>query len=281
MYWLARMHPLRFLLAIAACLILVMEPGRTQKPAAATSGMPPSAGPVTAPLSAGARCVIPAGLLSGAPGALANTARALHPGGHLRILAVGSALVGPHLGADEAFPRRMVDTLRHLAPGVTVQLDMRSDRGATAAELVPILRTELDSHVYQLVLWQTGTVDAARKLRLQDFGRALADGVKTARAKGSDVMLIDPQFSRLLEERADLAPYEARIAQEARSPNTQLFPRFALMQHWVETGSLDVEKAPRDDRRATIVRLHECLADALAHAIVAGATPPAGSQASE
>lgn len=217
--------------------------------------------------------------LAPTPGRLVHTARALETDRHLDILAVGSALVSPHLGADEAFPHRMVDTLRGTSPGVSIHLQMRSERGATAPELLPILRAELARRPYQLVVWQTGTVDAARKARPDEFGRALAEGVALAHTHGSDVILIDPQFSRMLEERADLDPYEDRIKASAQAPETQLFPRFSLMRAWVEAGVLDLEKSPHAERPAMVARLHECLAAALAHAILTGAGQPSRSPA--
>ena len=71
--------------------------------------------------------------------------------------------------------------------------------------------------------------------------------------------------------RADLSPYEHILQATSDLPGVTIFRRYALMQHWIETGQLDLERATRGERRKTIERLHECLAQSLAAMVLSGA----------
>jgi hypothetical protein len=200
---------------------------------------------------------------------LPHVAAVLKPGGTLDILAVGSAtMVGAHGGPEGSVPDRTAEDLRRAVPGVTVRLTSRGGRGVTAADMVGTMSEELDRHPYQLLLWQTGTVEAARNLPPAQFAATLAEGTKRAHAADADVILIDPQFSRLLTAKTNLAPYEETLEQAAKMPDVVLFARFALMRRWVESGQIDLETVTRADREPTLDRLRECQRRALAQTIL-------------
>ncbi len=229
-----------------------------------------SAATPQAPPASQASCGVPPGIL-GASRPLPNTARVLHAGGPLGVLAIGSAFgQSRYLGADDSLPARIAADLRKAWPDKPVELRLRSDRGATTGEMVAVLRRELSVHPAVLVLWQTGTVDAARKISVAAFGQALAQGVQLARQAGSDIILIDPQYSRVLEAHVDVSPYEEQFARAASAPGAALFPRYALMHSWVRSGGLDLERAGRPERREAVAELQLCLAHALSREIIAG-----------
>jgi hypothetical protein len=60
-----------------------------------------------------------------------------------------------------------------------------------------------------------------------------------------------------------------RIA--AAASGAQLFSRWAIMRHWVETERIDLERAPPRQRLEVADRLHDCLAQALVAYILDGA----------
>jgi hypothetical protein len=204
---------------------------------------------------------------------LSHVAPQLRAGGHLEILAIGS---GTMLGApgdpEGGFPVRAARVLQDASPGVVVHVTMHGGRGLTASEMLAMLKRELAAHRYSLVLWQTGTVEAISKLPSDEFHRILLEGAQAARNAGADLVLIDPQFTRFLNGRTDLAPYEHTLQATANLPGVTIFRRYALMQHWVETGQLDLERATRWERRKTIERLHACLAQSLAAMVLRGAS---------
>ena len=219
-------------------------------------------------------CDVPADLVAPAH-RLARLDHTLEPGGRLEVLALGSgSLLGLRGGLDGSVPEYMVESLRATAPGATVHLTLHGARAATAAEMLVAMRKELAAHPYQLVLWQTGTVEAVRKVPPAQFHDTLTEGAVAAAAAGADLVLIDVPFSRLLEDHSDLQPYRAVIQDLSGQGDVALFRRYDLMRHWAESGAIDVEAAARGERNRVAERLRACLGQALARLVLAAR--PAG-----
>ena len=218
-------------------------------------------------------CDVPADLVAPTH-PLAALGRVLHPGGRLDVLALGSGtLLGRRGGVEGSVPEHMVDALRAAVPGMTVRLTLQGARAETAATMLAVMHSELAQHAYQLVLWQTGTVEAVRKLPPEQFRQTLTDGTDTALKAGADLVLIDVPYSRLLVNHSDLQPYRDVIQGIAAHVDVTLFRRYDLMRHWVEAGTIDMEAAGRGERDRTADRLRSCLGLALARLILA-ARPP-------
>ena len=108
------------------------------------------------------------------------------------------------------------------------------------------------------MVWQTGTVEAVRRLPPEEFARTLDAGAEAARAAGADLVLVDPQYSRMLQSHTTLAPYRETMQQAARRHAAVLFRRFDLIRQWVEAGAA----RPGEHRQAGPVengRAAECL----------------------
>ena len=232
---------------------------------------------------------------------LPHVAAALQPGKTLKVLAIGSAtMFGPEasqgrgtltsqvLGSgpgpagtpsqtfaqqpsERAFPLQMAKQLRDMVPGAEVQVVVRGGRGLLATEMLALLHAELSATHYDLVIWQTGTVEAVRNLLPSEFGQTLADGADTAQAAGADLVLVDPQFSRFLQANSNLDPYLQALQQVAAMPDVVLFHRFDLMRGWANDGQIDLEHTARSDRQKAIETLHACLGRSLARLVLASA----------
>jgi acyl-CoA thioesterase-1 len=205
---------------------------------------------------------------------LERVASAIAAGGPVNVLAVGSATtVGDQPGADRnsAFPYRMVQALQAALPKVSFALTLRGGRGMTAEDMLPLIEAALTEQHYQLVVWQTGTVEAVRGQRPDGMVAALQEGIEHARDAGADVVLVDPQFSRFLRANADLDPYETAMQQVAAMPGVVLFRRFDVMQSWADDGGLDLERARLADRRKMMALLNTCVGETLARFVLNGA----------
>ncbi len=198
---------------------------------------------------------------------LSAFARAVHAGGPVSVLAVGSASTAEN-GA--AYPRVMMESLQAAFPKATLRLDVRGKRGLTATEMLNLLSKALAERRYALVLWQTGTVDAVRGLRPEELADALEKGATNVAAAGADLVLIDPQFSRFLSANVDLTPYELVMERAASLPGVALFRRYDLMRDWAASGGLDMEAAAPAKRPAAGALVHACVGRALADFILAG-----------
>ena len=214
--------------------------------------------------------------------ALPRVAVALAKRGQVEILAIGSgstvgdvsSAAGPAFVYKRplaSFPYRMQETLQAAQPAARFNLTVKGGRNMTAETMLPLLRQELAAHHYDLVLWQTGTVEAVRGLRPEAMADVLQDGIEAAQVDDADVIMVDPQFSRFLRANTDLAPYEAAIQQTVTVTGATLFHRFDLTQLWVKNGEIDLEQVSRDARDHTIAVLNICLGRALAKFVLTGA----------
>ena len=222
---------------------------------------------------------------------------AVKTGGVLNILVVGSAtvfspseslqpgtvtgqalgLVGVKTGElpppnGAAFPQQMARALEASQPGLKVNVTVRGGRGMLASEMLDIIRNELRSAHYDLVVWQTGTVEAVRNVKLGAFDQTLSDGAAAVAAAAADLVLVDPQYSRFLHANADVDAYTKALQQTAAQPGVALFHRFDLMRHWSTTGQIDLEHTPKAARVATVEQLHACIGQALARYVTASAS---------
>ena len=244
--------------------------------------------------------------VAGAIAAMPHVEPALKTGGVLRVLAVGSAtMFGPDATlmpgtvtsqalsraatpttgnpsvpptspvptseVDKAFPTQMALALQAAVPGLKVEVVLRGGRGLTAQDMLDLIRKELAVSQFQLVLWQTGTVEAVRNTPTGEFAQVLSEGAEAVDAASANLVLIDPQYSRFLQTNSNLDPYTQALQQTASMPGVLLFRRYDLMRSWVTDGQIDLERTPKADRRKTVELLHSCLGRQLARLVLAGA----------
>ncbi len=204
-------------------------------------------------------------------GTLPRVAAALNAHG-LDVLAIGSGSVLGVRGRPEgSFPDHMAQDLRAGLPGTEIHLTVQGERGLTAAAMLATLHKDLAGQHVALVVWQTGTVEAVRKLPLDEFARTLDEGAEAVRAAGADLILVDQQYSRLLQAHVDLPPYRAAMQQAAQRHHAVLFSRFDLIRQWVEAGDLDLESAAKADRPKMAALRNACLGQALARTVLRAA----------
>ena len=86
-----------------------------------------------------------------------------------------------------------------------------------------------------LLLWQMGTNSLIRDHTLNDRGASIREGVDKARAIGSDVVLIDPQFAPKVIAKPQVGKMVEFIAATAKMEDVGLFRRFEVMKEWSET----------------------------------------------
>ena len=182
----------------------------------------------------------------------------------LKILVVGTAssmLPGPD-GANLAYPAKLDAALKRRLPSIAVTVVTRTKPRQTAGEMAENMEKLLAEEKPNLVLWQTGTNDAMRGLDPEEFRSSVADGVDTIKASGSDVILINMQYSPRTESIVAVATYADNMRWVAREHEVPLFDRLAIMRHWNESGAIDLYAATKDIRMAA--QVHDCIGRALA-----------------
>jgi hypothetical protein len=117
-----------------------------------------------------------------------------------------------------------------------------------------------------LVIWQTGTVDAMRSIDPDDFRAAVDDGVAALQSAGTDVILMNLQYSPRTETMISAAPYIDNMRVVAQQHDVPLFDRFAVMRHWNEAGDFDLFSASHGLDLAK--RVHDCLGRGLSKFVI-------------
>jgi hypothetical protein len=190
----------------------------------------------------------------------------------LKVVVVGSAsslLAGPGGKQEAAYPARLEAALSKRLPGVKVTVAIFAKPRTTAdsmeEEIERLVRTEKPA----VLIWQTGTVDAIRRIDPEDFRSAIDQGVAAVLEADSDIVLMNPQYSPRTESMIEVQPYAEAMRFIALQHEVPLFDRFAVMRQWGELGTFDL----LDPTKKTDVaeRVHQCVAELLAEQIVQSA----------
>ncbi len=191
----------------------------------------------------------------------------------LSVLVVGSGssnLPGP-AGAKMAYPARLQNALGEALPGVvvTVATDVKSRR--TAAAMLRSMPKALAAAKPQLVIWQTGTVDAMQAVETDSFSDTLEAGIAQARKAGADVILVNAQYSPRTESMIALSDYAEDMRWVAVQYDVPLFNRFGIMRLWADLGTFNFRSAR--NKLDTAQRVHDCIGRLLADLVVGAAKP--------
>jgi hypothetical protein len=205
-------------------------------------------------------CEVPAYLLS-SESSLPKVAEAVKTGGKLDVLVVGSRSSTINTPDGTAYPGRLEAVLREKLPGVKVNVNVELQIKKTAEEVAAGLGKLAEERKPTLVIWQTGTVDALRSVDPDDFRVGVDDGVAALQSAGTDVILMNLQYSPRTETMISAAPYIDNMRVVAQQHDVPLFDRFAVMRHWNEQGDFDLFSTSHGLELAK--RVHDCIGRAL------------------
>jgi ABC-type amino acid transport substrate-binding protein len=210
-------------------------------------------------------CEVPAYLLS-SESSLPKVTEAIKNAQKLDILVVGSRSSTINTADGTAYPGRLEAVLREKLPGVKVNVNVELQIKKTAEEVAAGLSKLVEGKKPTLVIWQTGTVDAMRSIDPDDFRAAVDDGLAALQSAGTDVILMNMQYSPRTETMISAAPYIDNMRVVAQQHDVPLFDRFAVMRHWNEAGDFDLFSASHGLELAK--RVHDCLGRALSKFVI-------------
>ena len=221
-------------------------------------------------------CEVPDYLLA-SESALPKVAEAIKAGHSLDILVVGSrssTISATSASEASAYPGRLQAILKEKLPSVAVNVSVEIQAKKTAEEVASDMVKLVEGKKPTLVIWQTGTVDAMRSVDPDDFRSAVDEGVVALREAGTDVVLMNPQYSPRTETMISASPYLDSMRVVAQQHDVPLFDRFAIMRHWNESGDFDLFTTFHGIELAK--RVHDCLGRALSQFVIDAAhTVPA------
>jgi lysophospholipase L1-like esterase len=220
------------------------------------------------------RCRAPSELAAiGAP--LPQTARRLHDGGPLTIVALGSSST-EGVGAsrpENSYPSRLAMVLRAWFPGVPIRVVNRGIGGETAPQMAARIREQVLPEKPDLVIWQVGTNMVIRDQDPLGELEAVHDGIARIRASGSDVMLMDLQYAPAVLMHPQYREMLHVLAAVAHSEEVPLFHRFAVMRHWAEEGRMPIPVMLAPDRLHMTDVSYDCLARQVGVGILGAVRP--------
>jgi lysophospholipase L1-like esterase len=212
-------------------------------------------------------CDIPGYLLVG-NNELKHVAEAVEKEKKLTIAVVGtgsSILAGPE-GPRSAYPARLEAVLKAKLPSVAVKVVSLVRTRMTTEDLAKGMEKLVNDEKPDLVIWQTGTLDAIRRVDPDEFRAALEEGVETLHKGGADVILMNMQYSPRTDIMVPLGPYADNMRVVAQQHEIPLFDRLAIMRHWSDTGAFDLYAAGKDNVLAQ--RVHDCIGRGIASMII-------------
>ncbi len=177
-------------------------------------------------------------------GSLPHVANKLIAGQPVVIIAFGSSSTQGYGSSSPEFtyPNRLAKQLKRQYPGANITVVNAGVGGEDAPEMMKRLQTAVIDVHPDLVIWQVGTNAVLRNLDPTETAKLVEDGVGRIQSSGSDVVLVDPQYSPRVYERAESASKMVRMLNRVASiRHVGLFPRFQVMREWHESQSLPVD----------------------------------------
>jgi hypothetical protein len=223
---------------------------------------------VTAPARAqdtAQSCEVPDYLLT-SESALPRVAEAVKSGHPLDVLVIGSKSSTINTAEASAYPARLQATLKEKLPSLAVNVSVDMEATKTAEEVAANMVKLVEGKKPTLVIWQTGTVDAMRSADPDDFRGAIDDGVAALQNAGTDVILMNLQYSPRTETMISAPPYLDNMRVVAQQHDVPLFDRFAIMRQWNDSGDFDLFSTSHGIDLAK--RVHDCLGRALSKFVI-------------
>ena len=204
---------------------------------------------------------------------LPATARALSSRNPLVIVAIGSSSTAGVGASDPAhtYPAVLAQELHDRWPQLAVNVINKGVGGELSSQMLARFERDVLPYHPQLVIWQTGSNQLLKSEKIEGYAETLRTGINRLKAVEADVVLMDPQFApRLLARLMHLTVVDS-IAAVANDMNVAVFPRFAVMRHWVSSGQYKIEDIISSDGLHMNDVSYSCIAHLLADSLVAAA----------
>jgi acyl-CoA thioesterase I len=194
----------------------------------------------------------------------------------VRIIAFGSSST-EGIGASSpaaTYPSRLQAALIALWPARHAVIVLnRGVGGEDADDMARRLPSVIAEHP-DLIIWQTGSNDPLRGVPLDRFEQETTAGIQEIRAAHIDVMLLEPQLCRELDNRPVSVEYRDALRAIGEAMDVTVIRRYDLMRGWLANGVLTPAQMLAPDGLHMADGGYAKLADAIAEDIRRGTEPP-------
>jgi acyl-CoA thioesterase I len=199
---------------------------------------------------------------------LPRTTARLSAAATLRIVAIGSSSTTGLWVASRAatYPEVMRRELARLWPSARIEVVNSGRIGETIGGSISRFERDVLAYGPDLVVWQLGTNDVTWGGRADGLKNRVVAGVRSLKAAGVDVILMDLQYAPLVLASSQHSIMETIIADVARQERVGLFPRFELMRRAIDAGLSSGALVAWDGLHNSAAG-YDCVGRALARAI--------------
>jgi lysophospholipase L1-like esterase len=177
-------------------------------------------------------------------GSLPHVAGKLAAGEPVVIVAFGSSSTSGYGSTSPEFtyPNRLAEQLHRQYPTADITVVNRGQGGEDAPEMMNRLQKSVLDLKPDLVIWQVGTNAVLRDLDPAETAKLVEQGVARIQATGADLVLVDPQYSPKVIEKAESASQMVKLIDKvALLRHVGFFPRFEVMREWHERQALPID----------------------------------------
>ena len=177
-------------------------------------------------------------------GSLPHVASKLASGEPVVIVAFGSSSTSGFGSTSPEFtyPNRLAAQLHRQYPSADITVVNRGKGGEDAPEMMKRLQSAVLDMKPDLVIWQVGTNAVLRNLDPAETAKLVEEGAKRIQAAGADLVLVDPQYSPRVNERAESAGQMVKLlGKVAELRHVGFFPRFEVMREWHEKQAIPID----------------------------------------
>lgn len=215
------------------------------------------------------KCLLAAGGL-GLGAGLPRTQQAIRARKTLVVVALGSSSTSGFGGFGTAYPEVLAQEMRQSDPELDLKIVNSGRLFDTLGGSADRLEKDVLRHRPDLVIWQVGTNDVLWRGIDDDAETLLRKSLRSLRATGADVILMDLQYAPMIRAMSAHARMQALIQRAARAEGVAIFPRFRLMQLAEANGangltSLDGLHHSADGYRCVGLALARMIRAAVAH----------------
>lgn len=214
-------------------------------------------------------CAVPPELLRTAY-PLPRVAAKLQRGEALRIVAIGSSsTAGTGASSSRAtYPSQLQADLVELFPKAMVTVINRGVPGDIASTMLARFKRDALDLKPDLIIWQTGTNSALGGGDVERFTENVRRGIRMARERKIDLMLMGPQFAPRFESVWNRMSYMEHLRKLADAERVPMFPRYEVMKHWVKSGQFTTNTMINPDGLHMTDASYGCLGWLVARMIV-------------
>ena len=194
----------------------------------------------------------------------------------VRIIAFGSSST-EGIGASSpaaTYPSRLQAALAAAWPSRQPVVVLNRGIGGEDADDMALRLPSVIAEHPDLIIWQTGSNDPLRGVPLDRFEQETTAGIRAIRAAHIDLMLLEPQLCRELDNKPVSVEYRDALRAIGEAMDVPVIRRYELMRKWLADGVLTPAQMLSPDGLHMADGGYAKLADAIALDIMRGTEPP-------